>query len=43
MSGNIIRLTAHDGTAVEFIDDVKGAGGLKDCYFSPDRSYAVLF
>lgn len=38
-----IRVVAHDGTPVEFIDEVKGAGGLKDCYFSPDRKYAVLF
>ena len=43
MSGNIVRLKANDGTPVEFIDEVKGAGGLKDCYFSTDRSYVVLF
>lgn len=40
---NIVRVTAHDGTPVEFLDEVKGSGGLKDCYFSPDRSYVVLF
>ncbi len=39
----VIRLTAHDGSTVEFLDEVKGSGGLKDCYFSPDRSYVVLF
>lgn len=39
----VVRLRAHDGTAVEFIDEIKGSGGLKDCYFSPDRSYVVLF
>lgn len=43
MSGNIVRLKAHDGTPVEFIDEVKGAGGLKDCYFSTDKTYVVLF
>lgn len=43
MSGGIVRLKAHDGTSVEFVDEVKGSGGMKDCYFSPDRSYAVLF
>lgn len=42
-SKNVVRITAHDGTPVEFVEEVKGAGGLKDCYFSPDRSYAVLF
>ena len=43
MSGSIVRLTAHDGTPVEFVDEVKASGGLKDCYFSPDKRYAVLF
>lgn len=38
-----VRLTAHDGSTVEFIDEIKGQGGLKDCYFSPDKSYVVLF
>jgi len=33
MSGSIVRLTAHDGTPVEFVDEVKASGGLKDCYF----------
>jgi serine/threonine protein kinase len=42
-SNNIVRVTAHDGTVVEFVDEIKGSGGLKDCYFSRDRSCAVLF
>ena len=43
MSKNIVRLQAHDGSPVEFVNEVKGSGGLKDCYFAPDRSYVVLF
>lgn len=40
---NTIKLNTLDGKPVEFVDVVKGAGGMKDCYFSPDHSYAVLF
>lgn len=40
---NTIKLTALDGKLVEFVDVVKSSGGMKDCYFSPDKSYAVLF
>lgn len=40
---NTIKLTTLDGKQVEFVDVIKGAGGMKDCYFSPDHSYAVLF
>jgi serine/threonine protein kinase len=39
----IVNVTAHDGTVVSFVDERKASGGLKDCYFSPDGSYAVLF
>ena len=38
-----IRLTATDGSNVEFIDDVIGSGAMKDVYFSPDKSYVVGF
>ena len=38
-----IRLTATDGTPVEFIDEVIGSGAMKDVYFSPDKSYVVGF
>ena len=38
-----IKLTASDGTQIEFVDEVRGSGGMKDCYFAVDRSYAVLF
>ena len=43
MAKNIIRITATDGTPIEFVDEVKGQGGMKDVYFSPDRSYVVGF
>lgn len=40
---NIIKITAHDGTPIEYIDEIIGQGGLKDVYFSPDKSYVVAF
>lgn len=40
---NIIRITATDGTPIEFLDELKAQGGMKDIYFSPDRSYVVGF
>lgn len=40
---NTIRLTASDGSPVEFVDEVIAQGGMKDVYFSPDRSYVVAF
>lgn len=40
---NIIKITALDGTKVEYIDEIIGQGGLKDVYFSPDKSYVVAF
>lgn len=42
MTANIVRIKAHDGTDVEFYDEVRGAGGVKDCYFSVDGRYVVL-
>ncbi len=41
--GNIVQLRAHDGSIVEFVDDIIGQGGMKDVYFSPDKSYVVAF
>lgn len=41
--GNIIRIKAHDGSLVEFVDEIIGQGGMKDVYFSPDKSYVVAF
>jgi len=40
---NTIKLTATDGSQVEFIDQMIGAGGMKDVYFSPDKTYVVAF
>lgn len=40
---NIIRITATDGSQVEFVDEMIGSGGMKDVYFSPDKSYVVAF
>lgn len=36
-----IKVKTLDGTTVEFIDKVIGAGTMKDVYFSPDKSYVV--
>jgi serine/threonine protein kinase len=41
--GKLVKITATDGSSVEFIDDMIGAGGMKDVYFSPDKSYVVAF
>lgn len=38
-----IRLTTTDGTPVEYVDRIIAQGGMKDVYFSPDRSYVVAF
>ena len=38
-----IKLTATDGTPIEFVDKMIGAGGMKDVFFSPDKSYVVAF
>jgi serine/threonine protein kinase len=39
----VIKLTTLDGRAVEYVDTIIGQGGMKDVYFSPDRSYVVAF
>ena len=39
----IITLTAKDGSLVEFVDTIIGAGGMKDVYFAPDKSRVVAF
>ena len=39
----VVRIKAHDGSDVEFVDTIIGAGGMKDVYFSPDKSYVVAF
>ncbi len=39
----IVKLKTLDGSEISFVDQVVGQGALKDCYFSPDPSYVVLF
>lgn len=39
----IIKLTATDGTQVEFYDEIKAQGGVKDVYFNPQKKYVVAF
>ena len=38
-----IKITSTDGAPIEFVDEMIGSGGMKDVYFSPDRSYVVAF
>lgn len=38
-----VKLTAKDGSPVEFEDKIIGAGGMKDVYFAPDKSCVVAF
>lgn len=40
---NLIKLTASDGKLVEFYDEMKAQGGVKDVYFSADKTYVVAF
>ncbi len=39
----IVKLTTTDGQPIEYRDEIIGQGGMKDVYFSPDRSYVVAF
>ena len=40
---NKITLKAQDGSTVEFYDEIKAQGGIKDVYFSTDKTYVVQF
>lgn len=40
---NKVILKASDGTTVEFYDEIKAQGGVKDVYFSTDKTYVVAF
>lgn len=40
---NKVTLTATDGSIVEFFDEIKAQGGVKDVYFSTDKTYVVAF
>ena len=39
----VITLTTQDGQKVQYVDEMIGQGGMKDVYFSPDKSYVVAF
>jgi serine/threonine protein kinase len=39
----VIRLTASDGRCIEFVDQIRATGGMKDVYFSPQEDYVVAF
>ena len=39
----IIKLTTKDGVPLEYVDEIVAQGGMKDVYFSPDRSYVIAF
>jgi serine/threonine protein kinase len=38
-----IKIKTTDGSDIEFVDTMIGQGGMKDVYFSPDKSYVVAF
>lgn len=40
---NIVKLQTLDGHPIEVVDEIVASGGMKDVYFSPDRSYVVGF
>jgi len=40
---SIVSLKTHDGRDISYVDEVKGQGGMKDVYFSPNRDYVVAF
>ncbi|MEY4589187.1 MAG: hypothetical protein RL497_1263 [Pseudomonadota bacterium] len=40
---HLIRLKASDGSPIEFIDQIRATGGMKDVYFSPNEDYVVAF
>lgn len=40
---HIIRIHATDGTPIEFVDELKAQGGMKDVLFHPEKKYVVAF
>jgi serine/threonine protein kinase len=38
-----VTVTAADGSIVQFVDEIKASGGMKDVYFSPNKDYVVAF
>jgi serine/threonine protein kinase len=43
MMAKTIKINATDGSPIEFVDEMIGSGGMKDVYFSPNKSYVVAF
>lgn len=39
----VIKTQTTDGKPVEFVDEIIASGGMKDVYFSPDKSYVIAF
>ena len=39
----VIKISTTDGQQVEFVDEIKASGGMKDVYFSPNSDYVVAF
>src|SRR5262245_18343397 len=39
----VVRLKTREGQDVAVVDEVKGQGGMKDVYFSPNKDYVVAF
>ncbi|WP_182419994.1 helix-hairpin-helix domain-containing protein [Bartonella sp. HY038] len=40
---NIVTCKTKDGKTIQYVDEVIGAGAMKNVYFSPDKSYVVAF
>ncbi len=40
---SIVKTKTTDGKPIEFVDGTPIQGGMKDVYFSPDKSYVVAF
>lgn len=40
---DIISVIAADGSTIQFVNELKAAGGMKDVYFSPNKDYVVAF
>ncbi len=39
----VTTIKATDGASIQFVDEIIGSGGMKDVYFSPDKTYVVAF
>ena len=39
----VVNATTTDGKKITFVDEIIASGGMKDIYFSPDKSYVVGF